>query len=153
LISLNTPDDPIVDEIGPRTIGFLIVDMTKTVADLIILLLCWRGLLAFVAYLLRPFRSSALFLIESLSTRFLYLIRPDLLALLSRPLLALLATLLLTALLATTALLSRLRIGLKPPALLLGCSPLLLYSLALASLSLILITGHDGLLWLMERTA
>jgi hypothetical protein len=103
LISLNTPDDPIVDEIGPRTIGFLIVDMTKTVADLIILLLCWRGLLAFVAYLLRPFRSSALFLIESLSTRFLYLIRPDLLALLSRPLLALLATLLLTALLATTA--------------------------------------------------
>jgi hypothetical protein len=91
LVGLHTPNDPVVNEVRPRAIIFLVVDMTQTAADLVILLLRRRRLLPFVPYLLRPLANHALLLVVALTGDFLALLY----AALKRILLALLATLLL----------------------------------------------------------
>jgi hypothetical protein len=132
LISLDSADDPIVDEIRPRTVILLIVDMTEPVSKLVIFLLSRRGLLTLVAYLLRTLCNGTLFLVKSLTTSLLQLILICLLALLTR--------------------LSRLRLGrstlrwLLRPALFV--SPTLGFRILLC---LIWLIGQCGLLWL-KRT-
>jgi hypothetical protein len=129
--SIHTTDNSIVDEIRSRTIVFLIVDMTKPIAKLVIFLLRRRGPLALVAYLLRALSNHALFLVIGTSTSLLQLI---LIRLLTRLLLP--SPLLLTRLL---------RLG--SPALFV--SPTLCFRI-LCGLVLLVLIGQCGLLWLRE---
>jgi hypothetical protein len=132
LISLDSADDPIVDEIRSRTVILLIVDMTEPVSKLVIFLLSRRGLLTLVAYLLRTLCNGTLFLVKSLTTSLLQLILICLLTLLAR-------------------LPRRLRLGrstlrwlLRPT---LFVSPTLGFRILLCLIRLI---GQCGLLWLRE---
>jgi hypothetical protein len=80
LIGVNAPHNPVVNIVRAGAVVFLVVNMTKTGADLVIFLLRRSGLLPLVAYLLRAFRNGSLLLIELSPTSLLSL----LLCLLSR---------------------------------------------------------------------
>jgi hypothetical protein len=133
LIGIDTSSDSIVDEIRAGAIIFLIVNMAKPTADLVIFLLRRGGLLALVSDLLRALANHTLFLIVTLTRNFLALLN----AALERVLLALLLAGPLLALLA---------LALLSPTLFVG--PTLSFRV-LCGLVLILI-GHYGLLWLRE---
>jgi hypothetical protein len=86
LIGIDTSRDSIVNEIRAGTIIFLIVNMTKPTAYLVVFLLRRSRLLALVAYLLRALANHTLFLVVALTGNFLALLY----AALERVLLALL---------------------------------------------------------------
>jgi hypothetical protein len=138
-----------VNKVRARSIVFLIVNMAKSVADLVILLLRRRGLLTLIAHLLRAFGSHALLFFEALLSR----LTTSVLSILG----GLLAALLLAAswLRLSRSALRRLLIGLEPSTLLLGLRPLLLKGLALLArflltLVLLVLIGQRGLLWLKD---
>jgi hypothetical protein len=122
-----------MDVIRPRAIIFLVIDVPKTSANLVVFLLRRSRLRPFVPRLLRPLRSSALLLIEHLATCLLRVLA-SLLALLpgllSSPLLTLLALALLLS-----------------PTLFVG--PTLSFRI-LCGLVLLVLIGQCGLLWLNE---
>jgi hypothetical protein len=140
LIGIDTSRDSIVNEIRAGTIIFLIVNMTKPTAYLVVFLLRRSRLLALVAYLLRAFANHTLFLVVALTGNFLALLYAALeRVLLALPLLPRLITLLprhpSIALLSTP----------------LFIGPTLCFRI-LCGLVLILI-GHYGLLWLRGNRA
>jgi hypothetical protein len=138
LIGIDTSRDSIVNEIRAGTIIFLIVNMTKPTAYLVVFLLRRSRLLALVAYLLRALANHTLFLVVALTGNFLALLY----AALERVLLALLAGSYLAALLARHA-----SIALLSTPLFIG--PPLCFRI-LCGLVLLVLIGHYGLLWLRE---
>jgi hypothetical protein len=129
-----------MDVIRARAIIFLVIDVPKTSADLVVFLLCRSRLRAFVPRLLRAFSRQPLFIFVTSAGHFLAYGRATLKGVLlttlrlSGSLLALLPALLALALLLSPTLF----VG---PPLSIGI---------LCGLVLLVLIGHYGLLWLIE---
>jgi hypothetical protein len=136
--SIDTPNDPVMNEVWAGTIIFLVVNMTKAATDFVVFLLRRSWLLALVAYLLRAFANHLLFLLVALTG--------NLLPLLYASLEWVLLTLLLAALLLPRPLLALLlRLGRSALRRLLGSALFVCSALSfriLCGLVLLVLIGH-----------